>query len=135
MEQLLLHLVGDYLLQNDWMANEKTKKILPAFIHAFIYSLPFILITTPLAAAVIFISHFLIDHFRLVKYFLRLKEWRWKTEWGYITTKKESNYYGKEVKPAWMWVWLMIIADNTLHLIINYFSIKYISDSFILGLI
>jgi hypothetical protein len=36
--------MGDYLFQTSWMANEKTKRFLPALIHATIYSLPFLLI-------------------------------------------------------------------------------------------
>ncbi len=27
---------------------------------------------------------------------------------------------------AWMTVWLVIVTDNTLHLLINYFAIKYL---------
>lgn len=30
MPQLLLHMWGDYLTQSDWMANEKTKRFIPA---------------------------------------------------------------------------------------------------------
>ena len=119
MEQGILHLIGDYLFQTDWMANNKTKKLLPAFLHALFYSGLFLLIASPLSVFVIFISHLLIDRFRLVKYILRIKEWNFKNEWGYITE-------GKDAKPPYMWIWLMIIADNTLHLICNYFAIKYL---------
>jgi hypothetical protein len=41
MEQLLLHLVGDYIFQSHWMATEKTRHSYPALYHAIIYSLPF----------------------------------------------------------------------------------------------
>lgn len=44
---LLAHLVGDYLLQSDWMANEKTKRRWPAWAHAITYGLPFLLVTHP----------------------------------------------------------------------------------------
>lgn len=42
---LLAHLVGDYLIQSDWMANEKTKRWWPAWAHALTYGLPFLLVT------------------------------------------------------------------------------------------
>ena len=38
---ILFHFVGDYLTQNNWLAQNKTKKIYIAFLHALIYSLPF----------------------------------------------------------------------------------------------
>ena len=133
MNWLLAHLVGDYLLQNDWMAQKKTQNWWPACLHALTYSIFFLLIANIFAVAVIFFTHLLIDRFRLIKYVLRLKEWRWKTEWGYITTKEESEEYQTDIKPPWMWVWLMIIADNTLHLTINYLSIKYVSLEVILN--
>lgn len=119
MEQLLLHLIGDYLTQTDWMASNKTKRWIPAIVHSFVYSVPFLLIGSLTAILVIFFTHLLIDRFRLVKYFLRVKEWRFDMEWGYVTK-------GEFAKPDFMWVWLMIISDNTIHLLINYFSLKYL---------
>ena len=35
---ILAHLVGDYLIQSDWMASEKTKKWWPAIAHGITYS-------------------------------------------------------------------------------------------------
>lgn len=119
MVQLILHMWGDYLTQSDWMANEKTKHWFPALAHALSYSLPFFFIGSWQAVLVIFASHYLIDRYRLVKYFLRWKEWRFDQEWGYITA-------GENAKPAWMWVWLMIAADNTLHLTCNYLALTHL---------
>ena len=45
-DQLVAHAVGDYILQSDWMANEKTKRSLAAAVHALTYALPFLLLTT-----------------------------------------------------------------------------------------
>jgi len=60
---LLAHLIGDYILQSDWMANEKTKRWWPAWAHALTYGLPFLLVTqSPLALAVIIVTHAVIDH-------------------------------------------------------------------------
>ena len=65
-DQLLCHLIGDYVLQSDWMANEKTKKSVAALAHAITYGLPFLFLRPSLAAFLLIVgSHFLIDRFRL----------------------------------------------------------------------
>lgn len=71
---LILHDVGDYLTQSDWMASEKTSKTVPALAHALVYTLPFLLVTTsPAALALIGVSHFAFDRFRLAKYWCWFK--------------------------------------------------------------
>lgn len=67
----LFHLIGDYITQNDWMAQNKTKSFLPAFIHATIYSLPFLYVCFSWWWLLIWISHFLIDRYRLAVYWIR----------------------------------------------------------------
>lgn len=125
MEQLILHLIGDYITQSSWMAENKTKNWFPAFCHATIYSLPFLLIGSPFAVFVILITHYIIDRYRLARYVCWAKNlispalandpWKECEETGY------SKY-----TPPWLSTWLMIIADNTIHLIINYFALKYL---------
>lgn len=57
MAQLLLHLIGDYLLQSGWMAANKAKSHIAAFVHALVYSLPFLLLRPSLNAwLVIFVN-------------------------------------------------------------------------------
>ena len=41
-DQILAHLIGDYLLQSHWMAQEKTKRSIAAAVHAVSYTLPFL---------------------------------------------------------------------------------------------
>ena len=124
MEQLILHLVGDYVTQTDRMANEKISDIKMALLHAFIYSVPFFLLDISIAAfLVIFISHALIDRYRVAKYIIYARNYLHdrSLKWGEC---KGTGYH--QDKPAWLTVWLMIIADNTLHLSINYLSILYL---------
>lgn len=105
----LFHLVGDYLLQNDWMANEKTKNFLPAFLHATIYSIPFMFLVSWEAWLVIYVTHFFIDRYRLATYWIQ----------AINSTPNRSNFgYGKD-KPMFVSMWLMIIIDNTFHILIN----------------
>lgn len=83
MTQLLAHLWGDYILQSDWMAENKAKRDFPAAVHAFVYTLCFIPLTLHLGsamrmAAAIFainVSHFLIDRYRLARYVVWAKNW------------------------------------------------------------
>lgn len=110
---LLFHLIGDYLFQNDWMANEKTRDSKVAVLHAVTYSALFLFIVSPLLWLIIFITHFLIDRFRLATYWIKLVNWNWKsTNFGYANDK-----------PKWMSVWLMIIVDNIFHILINSLTI------------
>lgn len=113
-DQILAHLVGDYILQSHWMATEKTKQSLAAAAHAISYTLPFLFLTTS-AAALAFIcgTHFLIDRFRLARFVVWFKN-------GYAFEGKAVTGTGyRDDVPPWLSVWLLIIADNTIHLICN----------------
>lgn len=124
MEQLLIHLWGDYITQTDWMANNKTKRNLAAFAHATVYTLPFLLLTQSLTALlVIGITHFYIDRYRLARYVLFTKNWI--TDRTLKWADCNATGYHKDV-PAWLSIWLMIIADNVLHLTINYAAIRWL---------
>lgn len=111
----ILHFVGDYLLQNDWMAQNKTKSWVPAFAHATVYSIPFCLIVRGWWFWLIPITHYLIDRYRLATYWIRLVNWNWDLS--------VNNCGYKADKPVWMAVWLMIIIDNVWHILINTFAI------------
>lgn len=113
-DQLLAHAVGDYILQSHWMATEKTKRSLAAGIHAVTYTLPFLLLTqSPAALAVICGTHFLIDRFRLARWVVWMKN-------GYALQGEAITATGyRSDVPPWLSVWLLIIADNTLHIICN----------------
>ena len=105
----ILHLIGDYLFQNDWMAAEKTKNNGVALVHAGIYSMPFFLLAPSFWWLLIFGTHFFIDRCRLVQCWIRLVNWKWDGD----------NFGFSEDKPKWMSVWLLIIVDNTFHIIFN----------------
>ena len=176
MENLLAHLVGDYVLQSDWMANNKQQRWLPAVAHALTYGLCFLVmmlvtgtVSVP-ALLVITLTHLAIDHWRLARYVVYAKnllaprktvetrvveferdtegaavippnveplqalvetngllkaEARVTTYWWYDWKDCAGTGYHKD-RPAWMAVWLLIIADNTLHLCINALAIRYL---------
>ncbi len=130
MEQLILHLTGDYLTQSDWMANNKTKAFTPAAVHALVYSLPFLLLGGWLAFAVILGTHFFIDRYRLARFVVYAKNQLGMpaSEFAkpeYDWSNCSATGYPSE-RPAWLAVWLLIAADNTLHLAINYAALRWL---------
>jgi Protein of unknown function (DUF3307) len=141
--QLILHLVGDYLTQSDWMAQNKTKHSWPAFCHAVVYSTPFLCLTTHIPALLcIFGTHFLIDRFRLARYVVFAKNFlapfskvdnphfEGLTLFGYrpeIPAWRACSKTGYPPdRPDWLAVWLLIVADNTIHLSLNYIAIRWL---------
>lgn len=147
MLQLLLHLLGDFVFQSHWMAENKTKSSWAAGLHATVYSLPFLLLGPSAAAfSVILLSHFAIDRWRLARHVVWLKNLLLhppllRADWHLLTcgaTHEEitllkrfewsncsATGYPSDV-PPWMAVWLLIAADNTLHLLLNYLSLTYL---------
>lgn len=156
--QIVAHLIGDYLLQSDWMANNKTSRSVAAAAHVLAYSVPFVIWFRPSVGACLFIavSHFVIDRWRLARFVVWAKNlmaprmsWlvvhyevgpdRWFPpdgafrpcidDRGATTFERRvartppfricsSTGYSPE-RPAWLTVWLLIVADNVLHLICN----------------
>lgn len=55
-----LHFIADFLLQNDWMATNKSKHLLPLIAHSVVYSLPFLLFGPQFAFAT-GVLHFSVD--------------------------------------------------------------------------
>lgn len=121
-DQILAHLVGDYLLQSHWMAQEKTKHSVAAIIHAICYTLPFAFLTwNGSALAAICLSHFVIDRFRLARWVVWIKNGYMFCESDahpFLDPKPTGTGYRDDV-PPWLSVWLLIIADNTIHMICN----------------
>ena len=123
--QLVAHAVGDYVLQSDWMANTKTKRSVAALAHVTTYTLPFLFLTrSPAALAFIAGTHFVIDRWRLARYVVWAKNflaprgsnppWRECTGTGYPPDR-----------PPWMAVWLLIVADNVMHVICNAIALRW----------
>ena len=123
---LLAHLVGDYLLQSHWMANEKTKRWWPAWAHAVTYGLPFLLVTqSPAALAVIVVTHAVIDHYRLARYAVWAKNFLAPRSYWRPWSECSATGYPNDT-PAWLGVWLMIIGDNTMHLLVNVAAVRWL---------
>jgi len=194
MPQLLAHLFGDFILQSDWMAQNKTKRSWPCLVHALLYSLCFVPLCWQvviyryswerfdsfylerlhgqahhfhwLALLVIFSTHFLIDRFRLARYVVWAKNWLGPKTFEFVKMPLTNSLMSKSLHgdgvyissdmrscwvkvntghpthrtppleicptgyppdaPAWLSNWLVIIADNTLHLAINYLALRWL---------
>lgn len=135
--QLVAHATGDYVIQSDWMAGEKTKSWRPAAAHALSYALPFLFLTrSPFALLFIVWTHFVIDHYRLARYVC----WA-KNHLGPLRTYmgphgEERRRYAPwsecagtgydASKPPWLAVWLLIICDNVMHVLCNAVALTYL---------
>jgi Protein of unknown function (DUF3307) len=68
-DQLTCHAIGDYILQSDWMATEKTKRSIAALVHVLTYALPFLFLRPSVLALFVIVStHFVIDRWRLARF-------------------------------------------------------------------
>jgi hypothetical protein len=125
-DQLVAHAVGDYLLQSHWMATQKTKASVPAIVHAFAYGLPFLLFRpTLLAWLVIVVTHFVIDRWRLARFVVWVKNLVGSR--AYARPWRECRATGyPDSEPVWLTVWLLIVADNTLHVLVNAVALRWL---------
>lgn len=152
--QLVAHAFGDFVLQSDWMATEKTKKSTAALAHVLSYTLCFIPLTwdpglqvsTLRWKALLFIAvtHFVIDRWRLARYVCWAKNFlapRYievlhpeghpdagkNAGWIRNAPWSECSATGYDsAKPPWMAVWLMIIADNCFHVVCNAAALQWL---------
>lgn len=135
-DQLVAHAVGDYILQSDWMATEKTKRTMAAAAHAAAYAVPFLFLSRSLLPLVVIAgSHFVIDRWRLARFVVWAKNWlapRWlSVPLGRAGTMERNRPWADcqgtgypSDRPAWLAVWLLIIADNILHVLINAWALR-----------
>ena len=95
MNILIAHLVGDYLFQNRWMALNKHNVPVICALHSWIYTFAVMFICgwADWKFYAVFISHFIVDYFRIGA------KWR--------------QFYSKDTELPWT-----ILSDNTMHLLI-----------------
>lgn len=57
----LVHFIADFMLQNDWMATNKSKNDFALLVHSICYAIPFLVFLNTDFVIYLMISHFLID--------------------------------------------------------------------------
>lgn len=91
------HLIGDYILQNDWMASNKKKNDFACFIHVITYMAPFLFTDLNLIQLImIAVQHYIQDRTYLVSWFCRV-------------TKKFQSDLNR--------FWGHVIVDNIIHIL------------------
>jgi len=128
------HLAGDYLLQNEWMAMNKSKNNwigwFSALVHCIIYTLAICLFMwnfDPIWMVVVFLTHFPIDKFSLAEKYMHVikgkgmrdyvKKDGWMDDLVYIKpAKKELNRY--DMLEGGFTAIVYTVTDNALHLIL-----------------
>lgn len=99
MHWIYAHLIGDYLLQTDWMASKKKKSWLVCLIHVIFYMLPFFATRLcPAQLAMVAVQHLIQDKTNFVFWFFR--------------------HAGKKafLEPPFA-PWSLILLDNILHIL------------------
>ncbi len=116
---IIAHLMGDYLFQNHWMASKKTSSTWPCLVHATTYTLAYVLVFyssflwEPMA--LIFATHFLIDRFRLARYWIRFV--------NLFGTKDCREGPPKET--GFLPIFVLFAVDNTWHLLIQWLILSF----------
>ena len=99
MHWIYAHLIGDYLLQTDWMALKKKESTGPCLAHVAVYLLPFYF--TELLwwqIGLIGLQHFAQDRTQFVMWFMKIKG---------------SEGFSKGPCAPWS----IIVTDNILHIL------------------
>lgn len=110
---LIGHLVGDYLLQNDWMALNKKRHFWPCFIHALLWTLAVCSFAgwwQWLPASILFATHFWQDHTDVVR--------RWMCLIGqhHFMRSDDFDLTDSRVIPG-LGPWSIIVVDNVWHIV------------------
>ena len=135
---LLGHLVGDYLLQTNWMALGKKSKTLPCIVHCLIWTacvslsiFPELLtaaatsnVKTAFVFSLLFLSHFILDGYNIIEWWLGLIKSR---SWRSMTRIYEHGKPSLEKQVLIAYTALVqTVADNTLHLAFVYLIVRFL---------
>lgn len=138
--QLLLgHLVGDYLLQTEWMALNKSKNTFKgwdaALLHCTLYTLAvglFMWNFQPIWMLAVFLSHFPIDKFGLAEKYMRyikgssLKQYIDTVNWTNPNHPPDDFTTGHQMLTGGFRAFVYAVTDNTMHLVLMYLAYKLI---------
>lgn len=101
---ILAHFIGDFLLQNDWMAVGKKKNSFICTVHVTLYILPFFLTELSLLQiSLIYIQHWIQDRTTFIKWWCSItKSFQSELEkdslpWGHFIVDQIFHF-------IWMWI-------------------------------
>jgi hypothetical protein len=135
---LLGHLTGDYLLQNQWMALNKSKNTwigwLTATVHCILYTFAVCLFMWnfhPIWILAVFCSHFFIDKFGLGEIYMKyikgngLRDYINDVDDTYSRTWINSSEGERMITGGFKAV-VYTLTDNTMHLILMWLAYQII---------
>jgi hypothetical protein len=98
------HLVGDYLVQNDWMALNKKKATFPCAVHCALWSLSVLVFAQwPLVLfPLLFVTHYVQDRTNIIGWSMQ--------------AVGQRKFASGPCAP-----WSIIVVDNVWHLVVLYF--------------
>jgi hypothetical protein len=108
-DAILGHLIGDYLLQNDWMALNKKSNSLICALHCLIWTI-WVCGTArlgPVAFAVLFVTHFAQDRTQIIAW--------WMDGMGQ-----------KQFRTGACAPWSSIVVDNVWHLVVVWLVVRFL---------
>ncbi len=126
------HLIGDFLLQNKWMAMNKSGNSLKCAVHCLVYTAAVTATTWPSIhgwqwSLLVFLSHFPVDRWSLADKWLDLINSRSLRDFM-INGKREipnhldaDNYHALR---GGFTTFVYVAADNTIHLALMYYGAK-----------
>lgn len=126
------HLIGDYLLQNKWMAMNKSGNSFKCAVHCLIYTIAVGFVTWTSIPRwewllVIFASHFPVDRWSLADKWLDAIDSRSLTDFLSNGKKDIPTELDKENYHALRGGFTALVyaaADNTMHLVLMYYGAK-----------
>ena len=122
-DQIVAHIVGDFILQSDWMAREKAHNSFACLVHVIAYTLPFLLITqVPETLLIIAGTHFVIDRWRLPRYLIWVKNLPFPDRKPFDECR--ATGFPADT-PDHLARLLYIIVDGICHILINGAAIYY----------
>jgi hypothetical protein len=124
-KMLLGHLVGDYLLQNNWMALNKSRNDVVGWtactVHCLLYTASVCSITGVWQlewVVAVFLSHFIIDKFSLAELYCRAIKGR--SIKNFLDDLDNYVYTPYAALRAGFYTLVYTVVDNTMHLLLMY---------------
>ncbi len=111
MNWLVAHLVGDYLLQNDWMALNKKLMTFPCVVHCSAYTAAVASCTwwPWWALLAVFVTHFIQDRTQIIRWWMNLIG--------------QEKFAGPPLGP-----WSIIVVDNVWHIVVLFGLSKLVAE-------
>ena len=94
MNPFIAHLVGDFILQNEWMAINKRRSSWTCFVHVVVYMLPFFLVSISWwQFLLIGATHFIQDRSGFVFWWMRHYKKVPEAHWGIIPLLVDQGFH------------------------------------------